>query len=129
MYHRHRFRTRASPHIGVILRNNGRYGDLVKLLWHDGVGMSLYAKRLEVGKFIWPMNGSGGAMQVSAAQLGYLLEGIDWRKKARPFPHNQDPTRPVRCAQHKGKTSALPPSSAELSNPIPYYLFVLAGAT
>ena len=36
-------------------------------------------KRLEAGKFIWPAGGSGEAVQVSAAQLGYLLEGIDWR--------------------------------------------------
>jgi transposase len=43
------------------------------------VGMSLYAKRLEAGKFIWPASGSGEAVQVSAAQIGYLLEGIDWR--------------------------------------------------
>jgi len=30
-------------------------------------------------KFIWPTSASGDAVQVSAAQLGYLLEGIDWR--------------------------------------------------
>ena len=52
---------------------------MVKLLWHDGVGMSLYTKRLEAGKFIWPSSGAGEALQISAAQLGYLLEGIDWR--------------------------------------------------
>jgi transposase len=48
---------------------------LVKLLWHDGVGMSLYTKRLEAGKFIWPTSGAGEAVQSSAAQLGYLLGG------------------------------------------------------
>ena len=42
-----------------------------------GVGMSLYAKRLEAGKFIWPVSPTGEAVQVSAAQLGYLLEGIE----------------------------------------------------
>jgi transposase len=41
--------------------------------------MSLYTKRLEAGKFIWPSSGTGEAVQISAAQLGYLLEGIDWR--------------------------------------------------
>ena len=64
---RHRFET------------DGERGDLVKLLWHDGVGMSLYIKRLEAGKFIWPAGSTGAAVAISAAQLGYLLEGIDWR--------------------------------------------------
>lgn len=67
------------PHAGEIFCFRGRRGDLVKILWHDGVGMSLYLKRLEAGKFIWPASGSGEAVAISSAQLGYLLEGIDWR--------------------------------------------------
>ena len=67
------------PHGGEIFCFRGRKGDLIKVLWHDGVGMSLYIKRLEAGKFIWPVSQSGAAVPVSAAQLGYLLEGIDWR--------------------------------------------------
>jgi transposase len=55
-----------------------RCGDLVKILWHDGLGMSLYAKRLDRGKFIWP-SASAGAVSISAAQMAYMLEGIDWR--------------------------------------------------
>ncbi len=67
------------PYAGEIFCFRGRRGDLVKILWHDGVGTSLYLKRLEAGKFIWPAGGSGEAVAISAAQLGYLLEGIDWR--------------------------------------------------
>lgn len=67
------------PHAGEIFCFRGRKGDLVKLLWHDGVGMSLYLKRLEAGKFIWPVSQDGMAVAISSAQLGYLLEGIDWR--------------------------------------------------
>jgi transposase len=40
--------------------------------------MSLYAKRLERGRFIWP-SPADGVVPISAAQLGYMLEGIDWR--------------------------------------------------
>jgi len=61
------------------MRNDCRFADTVKLLWFDGVGMSLYAKRLEAGKFIWPSSATGEAVAISAAQLGYLLDGIDWR--------------------------------------------------
>jgi len=30
------------------------------------------------GKFIWP-SASAGAVSISAAQMAYMLEGIDWR--------------------------------------------------
>jgi len=65
------------PHAGNLYVFRGRRGDLVKILWHDG-GIPLYAKRLERGRFQWPVT-SGGAVSIGAAQLGYLLEGIDWR--------------------------------------------------
>jgi transposase len=35
--------------------------------------MSLYAKGLERGRFIWPSM-SGEAVRITAAQLGYLLD-------------------------------------------------------
>jgi transposase len=66
------------PHAGDLYVFRGRRGDLVKILWHDGLGMSLYAKRLERGRFIWP-SPVHGAVSISAAQLGYMLDGIDWR--------------------------------------------------
>jgi transposase len=56
----------------------GRRGDLVKVLWHDALGASLYIKRLERGRFLWPTP-SEGVVAISASQMGYLLEGIDWR--------------------------------------------------
>ncbi len=43
--------------------------------------MSLYAKRLERGRFIWP----SPAVAITAAQLGYMLEGIYWRHPQRPW--------------------------------------------
>ena len=61
------------PHAGEIFCFRGRRGDLVKLLWHDGVGMSLYIKRLEVEKFISPAGSTGAAVAILVAQLGYLL--------------------------------------------------------
>ena len=66
------------PFAGDLYIFRGRRGDLAKILWHDGIGLSLYAKRLDRGKFIWP-SASGGAVSISAAQMAYMLEGIDWR--------------------------------------------------
>ena len=66
------------PYAGDLFVFRGRRGNLIKVLWHDGLGTSLYAKRLERGRFIWP-SPADGVVAVSPAQLGYLLEGIDWR--------------------------------------------------
>ena len=45
---------RRDPFAGDLYVFRGRAGSLVKIVWHDGIGMSLYAKRLEKGRFIWP---------------------------------------------------------------------------
>jgi len=69
---------RRNPHGGDLYVFRGKSGKLIKVLWHDGIGMSLYLKRLERGRFVWPQT-SDGAVSITPAQLGYLLEGIDWR--------------------------------------------------
>ena len=66
------------PHGGDLFVFRGRAGSLIKIVWHDGVGMSLYAKRLERGRFIWP-SATDGLVALTSAQLACLLEGIDWR--------------------------------------------------
>jgi len=73
---------RHDPHQGHLFVFRGRRGSLIKVLWHDGQGMCLFAKRLERGRFIWP-SVVDGAVAITAAQLGYLLEGIDWRAPIR----------------------------------------------
>ena len=73
---------KRDPHDGQLFVFRGKRGDLIKLIWHDGQGMCLFAKRLERGRFIWPAT-VGEAVTISAAQLGYLLEGIDWRAPIR----------------------------------------------
>ena len=68
----------ADPFGGHVFVFRGRRGDLVKLLWSDGDGLCLLAKRLERGRFVWPQADSG-AVLLTMAQLSMLLEGIDWR--------------------------------------------------
>ena len=46
--------------------------------------MSRYAKRLKQGRFVWPVV-EGCAVALTAAQLGYMLEGIDWRNPQRTW--------------------------------------------
>jgi transposase len=66
------------PHGGDLFVFRGRAGHSVKVLWYDGLGCSLYIKRLERGRFIWP-SPADGVVSISPGQLGYMLEGIDWR--------------------------------------------------
>jgi transposase len=69
---------RRDPFAGDVFVFRGKSGSLIKAIWHDGVGLSLYSKRLERGRFIWP-SASEGVIALSAAQMSFLLEGIDWR--------------------------------------------------
>ena len=73
-----------SPHSGALFAFRGKRGDLVKLLWYDGQGLCLFAKRMERGRFVWPSTKTG-SVSMTPAQLSMLLEGIDWRRPERTF--------------------------------------------
>ena len=82
------------PFAGDLFVFRGARGDLIKVLWHDGLGLSLYAKRLERGRFVWPPSmprhrlcrvARGAPISISAAQLAYMLAGIDWRNPVHTF--------------------------------------------
>ena len=66
------------PFAGDLYVFRGRRGDLLKCLWHDGLGLSLYSKRLDRGRFVWPST-AGDSISISPAQLGYLLQVRNWR--------------------------------------------------
>jgi transposase len=70
------------PFSGHVFVFRGRRGHLIKVLWWDGDGLCLFAKRLERGRFVWPQAMSG-TVSLSRAQLSMLLEGIDWRRPVR----------------------------------------------
>ena len=72
------------PFAGDLFVFRGKRGDQIKILWHDGLGISLYAKRLERGRFIWPTV-SSGSVSISASQLADMLDGIDWRNPVHTF--------------------------------------------
>jgi transposase len=68
------------PFCGHLFVFRGRRGDPLKVLWYDGQGLCLFAKRLERGRFVWP-SPADGKVVISPAQLGMLLEGIDWVRR------------------------------------------------
>ena len=69
----------GKPYSGVIYVFRAKRADRIKLSWWDGTGLCLMAKRLEQGSFRWPRI-QEGVMRLTAAQLGALLEGLDWRR-------------------------------------------------
>ncbi len=72
------------PHSGHLFVFRGKRGDLVKVLYWDGQGFCLFAKRLEKGRFVWPIT-KEGSVTLTPAQLSMLLEGIDWRTPQRTW--------------------------------------------
>jgi transposase len=74
---------KADPYSGVIYVFRAKRADRVKLLYWDGSGLVLYAKRLEQGGFRWPQI-SDGVMRLSAVQLSALISGMDWTRVMAP---------------------------------------------
>jgi len=72
------------PFSGHLFVFRGRRGDLIKVIWWDGQGACLFAKRLEKGRFVWPSS-ADGRIVITQAQLAMLLEGIDWRAPQRTW--------------------------------------------
>ena len=77
-------RMAQDPFCGHLFVFRGRRGDLLKVLWWDGQGLCLFAKRLEKGRFVWP-SPADGKVVITPAQLGMLHEGIDWRMPRRTW--------------------------------------------
>lgn len=59
--------------------NGALYVFRVKIVWWDGSGVCLYAKRLEKAQFCWPRIGHH-RVQLNHAQLLALVDGMDWKR-------------------------------------------------
>ena len=71
------------PFSGVVYVFRAKRADRIKLIFWDGTGVVLVAKRLEGGAFRWPKI-HDGVMRLSAAQFSALFEGLDWRRVHEP---------------------------------------------
>jgi hypothetical protein len=81
--------------------------DYLKVLYYDGTGLCLFAKRLESGKFVWPPI-VDGKMVLTPAQLTLLIEAMDWRRTvAADVPRRPYPSAECRSlSQRDGPSSA-----------------------
>ena len=64
-----------------------RVKNRLKAIYWDGSGLCLFAKRLEGGRFAWP-DSKIEAKEITSAELGMLLEGIDrWPRRPLASGH------------------------------------------
>jgi transposase len=75
---------KLDPFAGHLFTFRGRRAHLIKILYWDGQGFCLFAKRLEKGRFTWPIT-KEGVVTLTPAQLSMLVEGIDWRAPQRTW--------------------------------------------
>ncbi len=69
----------ADPFSGAVYVFRAKRADRIKLVYFDGTGVCLLAKKLEDGRFCWPTI-TDGVVRLTAAQLQALMEGLDWRR-------------------------------------------------
>lgn len=69
----------SDPFNGALYVFRAKRGDRVKIVWWDGTGLCLFAKRLEADRFFWPKL-TTGTVRMSAVQLAALVEGMDWTR-------------------------------------------------
>lgn len=74
---------RADPYSGVVYVFRAKRTDRIKLLYWDGSGLVLYAKRLEQGGFRWPQI-ADGVMRMTSVQLAALVAGMEWARVMSP---------------------------------------------
>jgi transposase len=74
----------ADPYSGHVFVFRGKRGDYVKVLYWDGSGLCLCAKRLEKSRFVWPPI-IDDCLHLTPAQLALLIEGIDWGRAMPSF--------------------------------------------
>jgi len=71
--------TGSDPFDGALYVFRAKRADRIKIVWWDGTGVVLYAKRLEKARFCWPKIGQC-QVQLSPAQLLALIDGMDWKR-------------------------------------------------
>lgn len=72
---------KEDPLSGHLFVFTNRTRNRVKLLYWDGSGLWVCAKRLEKGRFTWP-HGSGPSATLRMEELAALLSGLEVRSKA-----------------------------------------------
>ena len=68
----------ARPHHAYLFTN--RRANRLKVLVHDGIGVWLAARRLNVGRFVWAHTGVSDTRSITRAQFDALVLGLPWQR-------------------------------------------------
>jgi len=73
------------PRSGALFVFGNRRRNRIKLLYFDGTGVVILAKRLEEGTFFWPQSAgeSGSKIRLAPQALQLLLDGVQLKAGAR----------------------------------------------
>jgi transposase len=71
---------KEDPFSGALFVFTNKRRDRIKVLYWDGSGVWICAKRLEKGRFTWPNGSDSRKLSLTGQSLGMLLDRIDLKQ-------------------------------------------------